>query len=99
MRIQINTIHPAYKYNEDLDDLLAKKKLYAQHRVERPLMHYEVGIGAEAIAQFDISKDVTLLQKGRERFIAKRDEDKKAFFEEAINTASRIAQRIRYEIL
>jgi len=98
MRIQINMLHPAYKYNEDLDDLLAKKKLYAQHRVERPLMHYEVGIGAEAIAQFDISKDATLLQKGRERFIAKRDEDKKAFFEEAINTASRIAQRIRYEI-
>lgn len=99
MRIQINMLHPAYKYNEDLDDLLAKKKLYAQHRVERPLIHYELGIGAEAITQFDISKDVRLLQKGREQFIAKRDEDKRAFFEEAINTASRIAQKIRYEIL
>lgn len=99
MRIQINTLHPAYKYNENLDDLLAKKKLYVQHKVGRPLMHYELSIGAEAIAQFDVKEDAALLTKGRRQFIAKRDEDKKAFFEEAIDKASRIAQRVRYEIL
>jgi len=99
MRVQINTLHPAYKYNEDLDDLLAKKKMYIQYKVGRPLMHYELSIGAEAIAQFDIKKDATLLSKGRKQFLAKRDEDKKAFFEEAIDQTSRVAQRIRNEIL
>lgn len=99
MRIQINTLHPAYRYNEELDDLLAKKKLYVQRKVGRPLMHYELSIGAEVIAQFDIKKGATLLTKGRKQFIAKRDEDKKAFFEEAIDKASRVAQRIRHEIL
>jgi hypothetical protein len=99
MRIQINTLHPAYNYNENLDDLLAKKKLYAQHKVGCPLIHYELSIGAEAVAQFDIKKDATLLTKGRKQFIAKREEDKKAFFEEAIDKASHITQRVRYEIL
>jgi len=99
MKIQINLLHPAYKYNEDLDDLLAKKKLLIQQRMRRPLMHYELSVGAEAIAQFDIKKDAKLLLKGRKQFIEKRKEDQKAFFVEAIDTTSHVAQRIRNEIL
>ncbi len=99
LKVQINMLHPAYKYSEDLDDLLAKKKLYLKHKIGRPLMYYELGIGAEAIAQFDIAEQATLLTKGRKTFLARRSEDKNAFFVEAIETASQMAQRIRSEIL
>jgi len=99
MKIQINVLHPAYRYNENLDDLLAKKKLLMQYRIRRPLMQYELSVGAEAIAQFDIKKDAKLLSKGRKQFVEKCKEDEKAFFIEAIDVASHVAQRIRNEIL
>jgi len=99
MRIQINILHPAYKHNEDLDDLLEDKNLYAHHKLHRPLLDYEIGIGAEVIAQYDIRKEAKLIEEEKEKFILQRCEDKKAFFVEAIDQASRIAQRIRYEVL
>ena len=99
MRIEINILHPAYGHNEELDDLLAEKNLYAHHRVHRPLLDYEIGIGAEVIAQYDIRKEAKLVKESKEKFILQRTEDEKAFFVEAVDQASRIAQRIRYEVL
>ena len=99
MRIQINILHTAYEHNEELDDLLAEKKLYTHHKVHRPLLDYEIGIGAEAIAQYDVRKEAKLVKENKRKFMLQRAEDKKAFFVEAIDQASRIAQRIRYEVL
>lgn len=99
MRIEVNILHPAYKHNEELDDLLAEKNLYAHYKVNRPLLDYEVSIGAEVIAQYDIRKEAKLVKENKEEFILQRAEDKKAFFVEAVDQASRIAQRIRYEVL
>ena len=39
------------------------------------------------------------LEDNKELFIANREEDENAFFIEAIDQASRISQRIRYELL
>ncbi|MFX0199993.1 MAG: hypothetical protein ACFFCW_28060 [Candidatus Hodarchaeota archaeon] len=99
MRIQINVLHPAYRHSEELDDLLAEKKLYLYHHVARPLVDYEINIGAEVIAQFDIRKDAKLVKDNRKKFLVQRAEDKKSFFIEAVDQASRIAQRIRFEVL
>jgi hypothetical protein len=99
MRIQINILHPAYKHNEELDDLLAEKKLYKHHRLHRPLLDYEICIGAEAIAQYDVRKEAKLVKENKSRFVMQRADDQKAFFVEAIDQTSRIAQRIRYEVL
>jgi len=99
MRIQVNILHTAYKHNEELDDLLAEKKLYTHHNVHRPLLDYEIGIGAEAIAQYDVRKEAKLVKENKNKFMLQRAEDKKAFFVEAIDQTSRIAQRIRYEVL
>lgn len=100
MRIQINILHPAYKHNEVLDDLLEEKKLYISRKLHRPLLDYEINIGAEVIAQYDVRKEAKLIKKDcKEKFILHRGEDKNAFFVDAIDQASRIAQRIRYEVL
>ena len=99
MRIEVNILHPAYKHNEELDHLLAEKSLYAICRISRPLLDYEMGIGAEVIAQYDIRKDAVLVKQGKKKFLNQRSEDKNSFFVEAIDQTSRIAQRIRYEIL
>lgn len=99
MRIQINILHPAYKHNEELDDLLAREKLYVHQNVSRPLVDYEIGIGSEVVAQYDIRKDAKLVKANRKKFLMQRAEDKKSFFEEAVDQASRVAQRIRYEVL
>jgi len=99
MRIQVNILHPAYEHNEELDDLLAEKNLYAHHRLHRPLLDYEVSIGAEAIAQYDVRNEARLVKENKRKFMLQRAEDKKAFFIEAIDQTSRIAQRIRYEVL
>lgn len=99
MRIQINILHPAYKHNEELDDLLEEENLYAHRKLHRPLLDYEIGVGAEVIAQYDVRKEAKLVKEDKEKFILQRAEDKKAFFVEAVDQASRIAQRIRYEVL
>lgn len=99
MRIQINILHPAYKHSEDLDHVLAKEKLYEHHNISRPLFDYEINIGAEVIAQYDIRKDAKLIKDNKEKFLIQRSEDKNSFFIEAVDQTSRIAQRIRHEVL
>lgn len=99
MRIEINIIHPAYKHIENLDDFLEKTILYEYYKGNRPLLDYELSIGAEVIAQYDIQRDAMFVRDNKDKFIIQRAEDKNAFFIEAIDQATRIAQRIRYEVL
>jgi hypothetical protein len=64
-------------------------------------MDYEIEIGAEAIAHYDLKKEVNLIrnEEKRNRFIEQRKRDEKSFFLDAMEQASRIAQEIRHEIL
>jgi hypothetical protein len=100
-RIQINTLHPAYKHIEEIDSLLSDYKLKTGTNVPNPIMDYEIEIGAEAIAHYDLKKEVNLIrnEEKRNRFIEQRKRDEKSFFLDAMEQASRIAQEIRHEIL
>jgi len=99
IRIEINIGHPAYKYSEELDNLLEKRNLYKQYKGDNPLLNYELSIGAEVIANYDIRKEAILIRENKDQFIANREEDENAFFIEAVDQANRIAQRIRYDLL
>jgi len=101
-RIQINTLHPAYKHVEEIDDLLSEQKFYTKTDVPNPLLDYEIEIGAEAIAHYDLKKGEANLikdEKTRKNFIDQRNKDEKEFFIEVMDRASRIAQEIRHEVL
>jgi len=100
-RIEINTLHPAYKHVEEIEDLLSEHKRYTKTHMPDPLLDYEIEIGAEAIAHYDLKKEANLIRndKDRKKFIQKRAEDTKEFFIEVMNQASRIAQEIRHEVL
>jgi len=100
-RIEINTLHPAYKHVEEIEDLLSEHKRDIKLNVPNPLLDYEIEIGAEVIAQYDLQKDANLIHddKTRKSFIEQRNRDEKAFFMEVMDKASRIAQEIRHEVL
>lgn len=100
-RIQINILHPAYRHVEEVDALLSEHKHYRKIDFPNPLLDYELEIGAEAIAHYDLKEEANLIpdEKAKKNFIEQRDKDEKAFFIEAMDQSSRIAQGIRYEIL
>jgi len=99
-RIQVNTLHPTYKHAEEIDDFLSIHKHKVKANLPNPLLDYEIGVGAEAIAHYDLRKEAALIgnDKDREKFVAQRGEDKKEFFIEVMNRVSRIAQEIRHEV-
>jgi hypothetical protein len=101
LRIEINTIHPAYRHAEEIDDLLSKHRRGQNKNVPNPLVDYAIQIGAEAIALYDLKKEANLISDAdaKKRFIEQRKEDKAAFYEEAMDRISRTAQEIRHEIL
>jgi hypothetical protein len=101
IRIEINTLHPGYKHAEEIDDFLSKYRRSQNKNMSNPLVDYDIHIGAEAIALYDLKKEANLISDAdiKKRFIAQRKEDKVAFYEEAMNRASRIAQEIRHEVL
>jgi len=100
-RIQINILHPAYRHVEEVDALLSEHKYYRKSDFPNPLLDYEIEIGAEAIAHYDLRKEANLIpdEKAKKNFIEQRNKDEKTFFIEVMEQASRIAQGIRYEIL
>jgi len=100
-RIQINILHPAYRHVEEVDALLSEHKYYRKSDFPNPLLDYEIEIGAEAIAHYDLTKEANLIpdEKVKKNFIEQRDKDEKTFFIVVMEQASRIAQGIRYEIL
>jgi hypothetical protein len=101
IRIEINTLHPAYKHAEEIDDLLSKYRRSQNKNVPNPLVDYDIQIGAEAIALYDLKKEANLISdtETKKRFIEQRKEDKTAFYEDAMNRTSRLAQEIRHEVL
>jgi len=99
MRIEINIAHPAYKSKEMLDGFLKENNLYRKFKGNNPLLDYELGIGAEAIAQYDLSNELKFIIDNKEDFLEKRKNDENAFFLEAVDEASKIAQRIRYDVI
>jgi hypothetical protein len=101
IRIEINTLHPGYKHAEEIDDFLSRHRRGQNKNMSSPLVDYDIHIGAEAIALYDLKKEASLIGDAdtKKRFIAQRNEDKAAFYEEAMNRASRIAQEIRHEVL
>jgi hypothetical protein len=101
IRIEINILHPAYKHAEEIDDLLSKHRRSQNRDVHNPLVDYDIQIGAEAIALYDLKKDADLISDAdsKKRFIELRKEDRLAFYQEAMDRASRVAQEIRHEVL
>lgn len=99
MRIEINILHPAYKYRENLDDFMDKNKLFKKFKGNRSLFDYELSIGAEILSHYDIRNEAALISNRKKDFLLNRKEDKNAFFIEAIDQSSKIAQKIRNEIL
>jgi hypothetical protein len=101
IRIEINTLHPAYRHAEEIEDFLSKRRSSQNKNVSNPLMDYNVEIGAEAIALYDLRNEANLVSDvdTRKRFIEQRKEDKDAFYEDVMDLASRMAQEIRHEVL
>jgi hypothetical protein len=100
-RIEINMLHPAYKHAEEIYDFLTKHEEAGKHTVLNPLLDYDIEIGAEAIALYDLKKEANLIsdENDKKTFISLRQEDRNAFYEVAMDRASRLAQAIRHEVL
>jgi hypothetical protein len=100
-RIEINTLHPAYKHAEEIDDFLTKHVEQGKHTMPNPLLDYDIIIGAEAIALYDLKKEANLISNENEKsqFVRQRTDDKNAFYEVAMDRASRLSQEIRHEVL